>query len=539
MEAIATPIYCFRGHVRDYTQQIYGSGVDACVWRELLQNARDAGATRVEITLEETEEHIVLTFRDNGKGMDRETLLKGMLTYSGSIKPGGAAGGFGMAKCLIVIGGPDRCEIRTQDLAVNVTGNRYEWATSEEYVAGTQLKLFCPKKEESTQRIAPTANGLRFLLARSDMRGMVVILNNEIVRDTPIGFDAVVVREWADMEGKAFWEKGRPAPKKSNDESVCTVTHRGIWVMDMTMPEGVKGSVTIDLLADPQRVLNAPRCSLASYAHRDHIDKLLHELAKSPEGVLRPRSFTRRWNGDGLTLLREANELAEAAFAVLTGNAQFSENTGIRVPVMNSVDDKAKFLQELGRLLAEQCTENIQERAMCLDQPEELADTERLEELTVESVRTLVWRPALMVKNERNDFDVPEKFFPENMKPRIRKILCVWNELIREFLIKNKAYITYGVGFIFSDDAQAMYHRDLDGSQWFLINPLNDKGEDRIKISDEDSCVSLVESAAHEVGHVFSRYHDEKFCLALTKNLGIAYKHKSQFAKILRTAGRD
>ena len=46
---------------------------DAGIWVELLQNARRAGATRVDVTVEELKDRIDMcniTFKDNGSGID-------------------------------------------------------------------------------------------------------------------------------------------------------------------------------------------------------------------------------------------------------------------------------------------------------------------------------------------------------------------------------------------------------------------------------------------------------------------------------------
>lgn len=45
---------------------------------DVLQNAREAGATRVELVIEEDpdQDRLVIEVRDNGKGMDRETVRK-------------------------------------------------------------------------------------------------------------------------------------------------------------------------------------------------------------------------------------------------------------------------------------------------------------------------------------------------------------------------------------------------------------------------------------------------------------------------------
>src|SRR5581483_499727 len=74
-------------------------GVDPWVFiRELLQNARDAGATTVEITTSETEGTARVVAHDDGQGMTFEHARRYLFSLYASSKEGDreAAGRFGV-----------------------------------------------------------------------------------------------------------------------------------------------------------------------------------------------------------------------------------------------------------------------------------------------------------------------------------------------------------------------------------------------------------------------------------------------------------
>lgn len=99
-------------------------------WREVIQNAVDAGATRLEATVEKRADEnprqgCFVRFRDNGRGMSQETLLNTFLALGGSEKPDGAIGGFGYAKNLIAFA-HNRYTIATGVERVEGRGGDYE-----------------------------------------------------------------------------------------------------------------------------------------------------------------------------------------------------------------------------------------------------------------------------------------------------------------------------------------------------------------------------------------------------------------------------
>jgi hypothetical protein len=74
--------------------------------REFLQNSLDAGASKVEVTIDKTGRTI--TCVDDGCGMDESTIVEKLLVLGGSKKRAGSVGAFGMPGHRAGI--QDRCE---------------------------------------------------------------------------------------------------------------------------------------------------------------------------------------------------------------------------------------------------------------------------------------------------------------------------------------------------------------------------------------------------------------------------------------------
>ncbi len=517
MATINFPTDAFRVAALDYTRE-GNSGVDACIWRELLQNARDAGASNVSATVYTEGTVTTLTFQDNGRGMDRETLEKGLLSYGGSIKQVGNAGGFGMAKCLLVFA-PTSCLIETKDLAVKVQGIEYEWLEAKP-INGTRFTLTIDNAGfEQGKQLTPTFAGLRFLMERSNMGDMTVCCNGQFVADTHLR-EGEVVREWKDYDAKAYKLDCDPV-KNNYGGNVLVVQHRGIWVMDLQISEEVKGAVWINIETEPRKVLNAARVSLASYDLREGFDKFIGELSRSPKQTLKTKKYAKRWDGNGLTRI----ESAARAVQLVTESIMSESRTG--EPVKLVTDNQTAFLKGLAEAMKPSGEMRI--NAEMLD-PARLDLTTNNDDLA-EQVACLVWSPALMIVNEREK-PVHAQWMPETMGVKCKNLLTVWSEMVKQFLLLSKAYgVTFGVGFIFSDDTLALWRKEEDGSVWFLLNPLGTDDNIRFNLSDNHDRSVMMAEAAHEVCHQISRYshHGDEFANRLTDLMALALDRLSIF----------
>lgn len=544
MQAINFPKTAFRANIRGYTRQP-GKGLDACLWRELIQNARDAGATQVHASLSETNEHIILTFRDNGSGMDWDTLERGMLTYGGSLKAAGAAGGFGMAK-LVVCFSSDETIIRTRDNHVRIDGILYEKLPTDSYLNGTELIIKCPKSEAPDTRLEPTADGLKFLLARCDLRGMRVSLNGEHVPDCRHDkAEEFVCERFPSFAGTAYYYKRRKPFLAPDGSPAATLTHRGIWVCDFPLPSDVKGAVLIDSEADPKKVLNDTRTSLSDYWQRRELEKWIGRINQGAHSTLKTKKFAKRYDG-GLFLADRAKAVEEAVKHMVTpatADPAVPHSTGIWL----AKEDMREVILAAAATLTmktvgdpEACAAAVVQHAETAAELIKDGHVGTAEELS-KVVRQLIWEPAMMIVNEREQV-VDRKFLPETMSTRAASLLRVWTEVIRQFLIWQGEYRPFGVGFIFSEDTAAAFKQEEDGTVWFLINPSDYKGRITRKTSNKAHVRQLLIDAAHEAAHCAAgdgTIHGDGFVKMLERNFSRMIEHRSKLDKIVRQAGKN
>lgn len=106
---------------------------------EFLQNSIDAGASTIKFVF--SNNRLIVT--DNGKGMNRDQLLNGMLTFSGSIKDSGSTGGFGAAKKILLF---SHKSYRIKTRQFNVFGEVINYDITEETdidncLLGTEIEI--------------------------------------------------------------------------------------------------------------------------------------------------------------------------------------------------------------------------------------------------------------------------------------------------------------------------------------------------------------------------------------------------------------
>jgi HSP90 family molecular chaperone len=109
-------------------------------WREFFQNSIDAGATRIDIELEQVDNVIRVEFRDNGCGMTRE-ILENVYFSLGATTKGGEdqVGGFGRARILTCFS-MKSYKIHTLDNLVIGEGGEYEIQKTDA-LAGTNVTV--------------------------------------------------------------------------------------------------------------------------------------------------------------------------------------------------------------------------------------------------------------------------------------------------------------------------------------------------------------------------------------------------------------
>lgn len=303
-------------------------------WRELLQNSRDAGATRIDLSSEETtyvdpktgqsRPAVLCVCRDNGSGMDRDTLKRAFFTLGGSVKPAGAVGGFGDAKELILVPWY-RYEVRTRDLLA--TGQHQKLfapgiQAGQPFLQGTEIRVWMPVHKSTNDSYAIG------VLEKSHLSGIRVYVNGERVSADLIGGDkvrehAVTItnytvtwmqsgepRSHTFAYADEFYEfrsglyrKGIQFSEDVQQKQVgrmeiwrqprakrngCFVRGSGVFMFEKQIDAKIKGAIFVDIAAPPRGVFTRKRDALAaSSSASSFLSAYLEELAVDPLSALK------------------------------------------------------------------------------------------------------------------------------------------------------------------------------------------------------------------------------------------------------------
>ena len=307
---------------------------ESAFWRELLQNSRDAGATRIDLSSQETtymdpktgesRAAVLCVCRDNGSGMDRETLKRAFFTLGGSVKPAGAVGGFGDAKELILVPWY-RYEVRTRDLLA-VGQHQKLFApgiqSGQQYLQGTEIRVWMPVHKSTNDSYAIG------VLEKSHLTGIRVYVNGERVSADLIGGDKVREHEITITNYTVSWtqngeqrshtfaysdefydfktglyRKSIPFTESIEKKQVgrmeiwrqsrskrhgCFVRGSGVFMFEKQIDANIKGAIFVDVTAPPRGVFTRKRDALAASSSASvFLNAYLEELAVDPLSALK------------------------------------------------------------------------------------------------------------------------------------------------------------------------------------------------------------------------------------------------------------
>ncbi len=356
---------------------------DSAFWRELLQNSRDAGATRIDLSSSqatytdpktgEARPAILCVCRDNGSGMDRDTLKRAFFTLGGSVKPAGAVGGFGDAKELILVPWY-RYEVRTRDLLATGQHQRLYAPgiqSGQPFLQGTEIRVWMPVHKSTNESFALG------VLEKSYLSGIRVFVNGERVGADLIGGDKVREYEititnytvnWVqDGEQRShtfaysdefydfkngLYRKSIPHTESIEKKQVgrmeiwrqprskrngCFVRGSGVFMFEKQIDTKIKGAIFVDITAPPRGVFTRKRDALAaSSSAASLLNAYLEELAVDPLSALKKERAERN---------------KQRIIYTGTGPLNVSEGEGARVAEEERAKRKAKTA-EMGAEMA-------------------------------------------------------------------------------------------------------------------------------------------------------------------------------------------
>jgi hypothetical protein len=285
-------------------------------WRELVQNAVDAGAGRIAIDIRQQEgadgePRTVITFDDNGGGMSRDVLETVYFRLGATTKDQDSqlTGGFGRARILTCFGA-DSFEIHTRDsIARSILehdaggqrlGGMYEIVDAETPHKGCRLTIAFKSSDVEVRKML---EALHLFLRSSQLKPRIEVSHEHDAGD-PNSRQMVVWTDWLkrnraianleteDQEGRlaAFATVHSNRRPHWQLENTAVFRLNGMAMFEEHCSLGGKAAV-IEL--DPEAtkrigVLNANRDSLA-WPHSRVVDRYLEYLATNASQEMRER----------------------------------------------------------------------------------------------------------------------------------------------------------------------------------------------------------------------------------------------------------
>jgi hypothetical protein len=456
--------------------------------REAGQNSLDAGATAINVKVELVNGDTVISWNDNGSGMTRETLESRFMAVGGSLKPDGAAGGFGVAK-LILAFAHKAYTIRTGNMLVSGTNDTYDIETLTETVRG--LTLTTTIAGDYVRELTESAR--LWVSFTTAPRPVFFYLNGDHIPFMGSLGAPSNVQDWCAIH---FVDNDKL-------EKGVRVRINGQYMFNCWSE--FEKVILVELKGSSLNYLTSNRDGL-QYQYRDKLNKLIGAMLKDPD-------MLEDTDADNIELYAGA---LGAAYGAEREVSDASHSAAASKQLSKAAPDNVAIH---GSLVARE--------AMTLGgevEPTERHDgaTGEIERASVEcgAPRYKVLGNDLVILNKTNK-PIPDKYTVSGMRPMEWRLFERWTRIVAACAKTLGIRRTLRTGWIFSVKAQAAYKRNASVGSLVLLNPCKlENGEWRKAFdTSRESFYELVSLAVHELTHITHSYHDEEYASALTDNM--------------------
>lgn len=465
------------------------SDYKTALWRELIQNSRDAKASRIDVTISEDG----FRFQDNGRGMNHTVLVEGMYALGGSVKDADAVGGFGQAKNIVTLC-HDQHSIRTQDLLSTGSGINYDIQEGLEYFHGTVVTA----KVNSNYgwSVSEQIGRLERVILRSELPNIQFFINGvQYHHYSPKGRKVGRgCRDWCSLYSLR------------TDYNVYSIAVRvnGVYMFDQYLPgDGIKRKLTIELQGDTKQLLTSNRDGLRQ-EYQNSLGEIMADILQNSSAfkAKKPRRFVYRGENGGLwfqikQMLVEQAEIPtdvvrELDFQTIEDSLEDQTiSQGEHVEAV--IETITKQLDELGHV------ESVERIASMVSEVRE----------NVETVfnNTGIQHDFLIDLADSNYQNIPVKYQPGQMGKRAEKLAKLWKYAIQTVMeLDGRIEGAYQIGFKFDKDQVAC--RENADRPIYWMNPDSERFE-FTKMG--DLAISVLQVACHEVAHHYVDTHNEAF----------------------------
>ncbi len=484
----------FRGELRSYRRWH-----EAFV-RELVQNAVDAGATRISIDVDPDTGTVVAA--DNGSGMSARTLTDVFFEVGRSTKSAGdgtAIGGFGRARVILCFA-QQSYQIRTGRLLVAGRGGTYE-VTEVDGPPVQGCTFTISLLDGAADQIRREA---RRLLSHCDVDAHV-LLDGTSVSGT--GTPARARRLLRDADGRP-WARVYLVPDAGG---YLRVRVRGVQMFDQPLAGWDDVVVELepgrsrDVLVGSREALTAP--------FGDQLATFVQDLASRRSQALREtiRPLALHTPAGGLLTLHATSQDptddtprspggdAGGARPAEQAMSEAQAERPAASDVLASVSAKVASRTSLGTAVAPPVHTRSTPTAVGHDTFMFAEDTDPRVSLLARR-----WDPARFAATSRR-----------------RKLLAAWTEAVSvavEVLLDLRpdlGSVAFGTGWVFTAETEAMC-RPVHGGHALLLNPVGSGTASTFRLDRPADRWRLLTLALHEVAHIPTSGHDEAFAVLMT-----------------------
>ena len=507
-------------------------------WREVIQNSIDADATEIDCRVQEQEDGTwLVSCQDNGGGMSYDTLMNAFFTVGGTDKPRWARGGFGEAKKLIALAWM-QYRVHTRDIMVEGTGAEFPKLRvyrDVENIRGTKVEVVMPADKHTTEAAAIE------YISRCQLPGVRFFVNG-----TPVRANLRRGRKKRDMPmgAELFYNKD------AEGMHALLVRSNGLYMFDQELSSDFEGIIVLEVHPKPQdqggptveKLFMSNRMGLQYGDLRDALDKVytqaefdIKQALRSPDSL-----FRKRYEGRGFFTTETARN-REAVVREAAGPLPEIEGGG-------GLEMTGGMLEALVKQFMNFETMSVEEAAgdatrlvgvMSAEEAEIMLGTQFKGESHLESsIKQMVWQPNFININDettREGFKLDKKFDPAFMTGPVYALARLWAAFVRFILVKQGSSETWGVGFVFSTEAQGMFYADGEGEQWVCLNPINLSNGKLMSIRDKNDVRLIFEVAMHECSHLLGgTYHGDAFVKAFDRIVTEMLQHWNEAKRIAK-----
>jgi hypothetical protein len=474
--------------------------INTAIVREAVQNSVDAGASEIQIKIEES----FVKISDNGCGMNEELLISAMLTMSGSYKATtGAIGGFGAAKEILLFQHSNYI-IHTQDNYVVGSVLEYE-LSKKEYRQGTAITMHFHPTYEFDKTVF--MNSAIAWLQKCDIKAKVTI-NGDSIPTLKVK-KLIKTFDW----GNLYCDDSK------NVNSHMHVRINGVCMFSPYIGD-INKSIVMEITKPSTEILTSNRDGF-QYEYAEIVQKLIEEITIDKSSFGRLHNTISRFQGNSAVFI---NKIIDS-ITRRQGNLSEISATVVRTAL---VEIKEKV--ESGNMNITEANTKLREISNSIDSKDS-------------------WVIDMSIKDHINDVDfyiqiddkgyekIPVEISPSlKMKKKYRKLACLWKAALKHVFQSNYIDANFCIGWIVSEKTQAMYS-NRDGLELFLLNPYY---INKLEVADKKELVyNILMLACHEVSHRRNKYHDERFMICNENMIVKSFANMSSYRELIKIAEQE